>query len=409
MCVKLGKLEESLAAFAADFEPALLSASAAEGVMERTSRMEHICATIKALAAARMSETELWRNAGDKSPAHMLARRSGEPVSQAQQQLENAKRLRCHPKTDAEARKGKLSPEEQAAITDAADVDPAAEDDLLDLADRGSSLHELRDESARRKAAAQDPSERHRRIHAERFVRSWTGPDGAWNLSAKGTPDAGARFMARLRGVADAIFKTARAEGRREPPEAYLFDALMGLGKEDSERMPSSSSRTTPKVLVRVDLEALFRGHPTEGELCEIAGFGPVPVSVVEELLAQGDTFLAAIITRGQAVVGVVHLGRSHTAAQRTALQWLYPICAVEGCSALAREIDHRHDWVKTLTTRFEDSDPYCKHHHDLKTYEGWGLVEGRGKRAFVPPDDPRHPNKADKCEGRQRPPPKVA
>ena len=94
---------------------------------------------------------------------------------------------------------------------------------------------------------------------------------------------------------------------------------------------------------------------------------------------------------------------------QRTALQWLYPICAVEGCSALAREIDHRHDLVKTLTTRFEDSDPYCKHHHDLKTYEGWGLVEGTGKRAFVPPDDPRHPNKADKCQGRQRPPPKVA
>src|SRR6184192_3688396 len=163
MCVKLGKLEESLAAFAADFEPALLSASAAEGVMERTSRMEHICATIKALAAARMSETELWRNAGDKSPAHMLARRSGEPVSQAQQQLENAKRLRCHPKTDAAARKGKLSPEQQAAITDAADVDPAAEDDLLDLADR-ASLGELRDESARRKAAATDPEERHKQI-----------------------------------------------------------------------------------------------------------------------------------------------------------------------------------------------------------------------------------------------------
>jgi hypothetical protein len=273
-----------------------------------------------------------------------------------------------------------------------------------------ASLQELRDESARRKAAAQDPAERHRRIHDERFVRSWTGPDGAWNLSAKGTPDAGARFMARLQSSADAIFNKARADGRREPPEADLFDALMGLGAEDGDRTrSSSSSRTTPKVLVRVDLEALVRGRPTEGEVCEIAGYGPVPVSVVEELLAQGDTFLAAIITKGQAVVGVAHLGRSHTAAQRTALQWLYPICAVEGCSALAREIDHRHDWVKTLTTRFEDSDPYCKHHHYLKTYQGWGLIEGSGTRPLVPPDDPRHPNNANKGAGQERPPPKVA
>ena len=130
-------------------------------------------------------------------------------------------------------------------------------------------------------------------------------------------------------------------------------------------------------------------------------------MSVVKGLLAQGDTFLAAIVTKGVAVTGVAHLGRSHTAYQRTALQWLYPICAVEGCSALARQIDHRHDWVKTHTTLFEDSDPYCCHHHDKKTYEGWGLVEGVGKRAFVSPDDARHPNNAG--NQRERPPPERA
>ena len=34
--------------------------------------------------------------------------------------------------------------------------------------------------------------------------------------------------------------------------------------------------------------------------------------------------------------------------------------------------------------------DPY-----DLKTIDNWALVPGRGKRAFVPPDDPRHPQKS--------------
>ena len=409
MCTKLRELEKALASVADDFDPAFLSAAEAEGVMERAARMEHICATLKALAAARVAETELWRMGGDRTPAHMLGRKSGQPVSKSQQELDNARRLKQHPKTDAAARQGKLSSEQQAAITDAADVDPRAEDDLLGMADRGASLQELRDEAARRKAAAQDPEDAHRRIHAERNARSWTGPDGAWNLSARGTADAGAQFMARLRERADALFKQARAEGRREPLEAYLFDALMGLGAGETGAKPARSSRDT-KVLVRVDLEALFRGYPADGEVCEIAGFGPVPVSVVAELLAQGDTFLAAVITKGVAVTGVVHLGRSHTAYQRTALQWLYPICAVEGCSALARQIDHRHDWAKTHTTLFDDADPYCKHHHDLKTYQGWGLVEGRGKRAFVAPDDPRYPNNATQAgKASERPPPAAA
>src|SRR5207302_9938125 len=108
MCVKLGDLERSLASFAGEFDPALLSAGQAEGVMERSARMEHICATLKALAAARVTETELWRQGGDRSPAHMLGRRSGESVSKAQQQLDNAKRLGDHPKTDAAARQGRL-------------------------------------------------------------------------------------------------------------------------------------------------------------------------------------------------------------------------------------------------------------------------------------------------------------
>src|SRR4029079_15016243 len=159
------ELEGSLAIFAADFDPALLSAAEAEGVMERASRMEHICATVKALAARRVSETELWRMGGDRSPAHMLANNTGKPVSAAQQQLDNAKRLKNHPKTDEAARAGKLSPEQQAAITDAADADPSAEDDLLDMAPR-ASLGELRDEAARRKAAAPSPDDKHPRTHA---------------------------------------------------------------------------------------------------------------------------------------------------------------------------------------------------------------------------------------------------
>jgi hypothetical protein len=403
MCQKLIELEQAMGAFAASFDPALVSAAQAEGVMERAARMEHMAATVKGLAAARMCESDLWSLGGDRTPAHMLARRTGQTVSGAAQQLEAAKKLRDHPKTDAAARRGKLSPQQAAAITDAASADPKAEDDLLDLASR-ASLGELRDEAARRKAAAEDVEERHKRIHAERHVRSWTGADGAWKMTASGTPDAGARFMARIQPIADEIFKKAQVEGRQEPTEAYLFDALMAMA-EQGEGAPKSRSGTT-KVLVRVDFETLFRGCASEGDVCEIAGYGPVPVSVVNEILAHPDTFLAAVITKGTQVCGVAHLGRHPTVAQVSGLQWLYPTCAVEGCSAMARQWDHRDDWAKTRRTPFDGMDGHCCHHHDKKTYEGWALVEGVGKRAFVPPDDRRHPRNA---KTQERPPPQAA
>jgi len=109
-----------------------------------------------------------------------------------------------------------------------------------------------------------------------------------------------------------------------------------------------------------------------------------------------GDPFLAAVITKGKEVVGVAHLGRRPTAHQRSALEWLYPTCAAEGCNSLTYlEFDHRDDWAKTHRTVFDLLDRLCGHHHDLKTREDWALVVGEGKRAFVPPDDPRHPRHA--------------
>ena len=145
--------------------------------------------------------------------------------------------------------------------------------------------------------------------------------------------------------------------------------------------------------MVRVDLDALLRGVALDGELCEIAGYGPVPVSVVEDLLATENPFIIGILTKAQALVGVYHHGRHPNAYQRSALDFLYPTCAAEGCSSRdGLQYDHRHDYAKTHFTAFDLLDRLCRHHHRKKTHDGWALVEGKGKRAFVPPHDPRHP-----------------
>ncbi|HWW52597.1 MAG TPA: hypothetical protein VNY84_02420, partial [Acidimicrobiales bacterium] len=179
MCAQLAQLEEAMAAFASSFDPAVISAAQAEGVMERAARIEHMAATVKALAAARMAATELWSLDGDRSPAHMLARRTGSNVSAAAQALEMATKLAHHAKTEAAARRGELSLAQASAVADAAEADPACEEELLALASR-ASLQELREESGRRVAAASDATEAHARIHAQRAVRSWTGTDGVW-------------------------------------------------------------------------------------------------------------------------------------------------------------------------------------------------------------------------------------
>lgn len=205
--------------------------------------------------------------------------------------------------------------------------------------------------------------------------------------------------MAALAPLRDRLFNEARAEGRREPSEAYAADALVETvcGKASSETGgPAPPSRGRAKVIVRVDLAALLRGYPTDCETCEIAGYGPVAVSAVRDLLDTADPFLAAVATAGEAVAGVAHLGRRPRGVQQTALEWLYPTCAAEGCSATAcLEIDHRVEWAKSHLTIFDLLDRLCSHHHDRKTLDGWALVEGRGKRAFVAPDDPRHPRHA--------------
>ena len=250
-----------------------------------------------------------------------------------------------------------------------------------------SSLKELVEECARTKAAVCDPEARRKQIHQGRYLRTWTGADGAWRMAVRNNPEVGAAIMATIEELRDRLFREARAEGRREPTEAYAADALAALCRGEGVK----GSRA--KVMVRIDLAALLRGYPMNGELCEICGYGPVAVSAVRDLLDTGDAFLAAVVTSGEQVIGVAHLRRRPNAAQQTALEFLYPSCAVEGCSASTwLQNDHRLDWASSHLTVFDLLDRLCNHHHTRKTLEGWSLVEGRGKRPFVPPDDPRHP-----------------
>jgi hypothetical protein len=393
--MRLSELRSAMGEYATRFDAARVSASDAAHAVDDAAAIEKMAATVKSLAAARVAETTLWKRDGDRSAAHHLARTTGTSLNQAKDALEAARRLQALPETEAAARRGELSAQQVAVITDAASVNPEAEAGLLEHA-HSSSLGELRDEGARIKANACDLEARRRRIHEQRYLRTWHDAEGAANLHLRDNPEVVAGIMATLEPIRNELFEAALKDGRREPMEACAADALGELARRADGTTSEGKRSRRAKVLARVDLTRLLGSDAAGDEICEIAGVGPVAPSAIRDLIDTEDPFLAAVVTKGKEVVGVAHLGRRPNAHQQTALEWLYPTCAAEGCNSLAfLETDHREDWATNRMTVFELLDRLCGHHHGLKTRENWALVEGRGKRAFVPPDDPCHPRNA--------------
>ncbi len=206
-------------------------------------------------------------------------------------------------------------------------VNSSAAPGLLALAKSGS-LGELAEGAARARAAQVDREARRQAVHRARGLRSYTDAGGTAHLHAQGRPEDVALVMAAIGPRAGHALAQARREGRRERPEAYAFDGLVALARGGE----AGGSSPRAQVLFRVDYEAMLRGYPAGAEVCEVAGFGPVSTQAVLDTMDCGDPVLKALLTKGHDVVSVAHLGRRPNAHQQSALDWLFPVCAAEGC-----------------------------------------------------------------------------
>ncbi|MDQ1695340.1 MAG: hypothetical protein QOJ03_693 [Frankiaceae bacterium] len=399
----IGVLREELSAWAGDFDPAARTVVDCQAIVADAAAIERIAAAVKAQAAARVAESGSWKGNGARSAAHELARETGSTVGAAREALETAQALRELPDLAAAARRGELSPTQTSAVAAVGGVAPELVPDLVTRA-RETTVAELREECARTLASREpDPDAKRARIREERSLRQWTDPSGARVLQLRDAPDVIAGVMTDIAPAREALFAQARKRGTQIRPEAMDADALVATvrtgrdgGARSGDDGPPHKCAPRAKLLVPVDFDALLRGYPIDGEVAEIAGYGPGAVEAIRDILASGDAFLAAIVTKGQQVLGVCHYGRKARAHQETALEWINPTCAADGCTHIARlETDHRDPWAHSKLTLLDLLDRLCEHHHDLKTLHDWALVEGTGKRAFVPASDPRHPHHA--------------
>ncbi|MEZ5134558.1 MAG: hypothetical protein R2699_05745 [Acidimicrobiales bacterium] len=208
---------------------------------------------------------------------------------------------------------------------------------------------------------------------------------------------AGAELWGLLQPFIDHHHRCARNTPveEREPAEALYADALLTMARAAAGTLPDGirppASGANAKVIIHIDYRSWTRGTAAPGEVCEIEGLGPIPVTAAAELT--NDAFITAVIHDTTDIRGVVHYGRKPTALQATYLQAKHRTCAVAGCTNTTRlEYDHTPDWAQTRHTTVRELTRLCEHHHNLKSTHGWTYTPNPDNTLTPPPTQPPHP-----------------
>ncbi len=151
---------------AAQVDPDLLTGEQAARVVEDLAVVEKAVSGTLLFAALRVARTQAWRGRGHQTAADWLAATAGISVYEANRQLGTAKKAERLPKTKKAMQQGDLSADQADAVTEGATADPTAEDDLLASAANDTNKR-LREEAAKRKAAATDSATREKRIRSQ--------------------------------------------------------------------------------------------------------------------------------------------------------------------------------------------------------------------------------------------------
>ncbi len=378
-----GMLRDELAVLVGSLDASLLAGSDARVALGAVLEAEKLLGGARLLLSARVAETRSWGGDGARSFEDWLTSRTGGSFGSARRDAETAESLGRRTGLADALRQGALSTDQAAEVASAATADPASEDELVERA-KGETLRQTRQRAERVKAAARSAEQdaaRAKRQHAARQVRFGTDAEGCATLLASGPPGAVAEVRAELERQAQGIFRTAYAEGRREPAAAYAFDALVemarrsrtgvagggGAGGDDRAPKPKTA------VSVVVDLPALRRGCLEPGERCEIPGVGSVPVAWAVEQL--GEATLRLFLRHGGDLRAMATTSRTPTEHMKVCLEVLHDGCVVCG-NRHHLEIHHTTSptgWADTRRTRLD-----------------------RARPALRPPPRPRHHRRLD-------------
>ncbi len=133
MFASLDTTRSTLNSIALEFDAAALSPEAALRVVDQLGAIRRVVDGLLGKTAARVAET----NTGAHDAAASVGRLLGVSAGEVRRAIGTAKRLETLPATDAAVRAGRLSAPEAGLIAGAAAKNPAAEADLLGIAEQG--------------------------------------------------------------------------------------------------------------------------------------------------------------------------------------------------------------------------------------------------------------------------------
>jgi hypothetical protein len=368
-----------------ELEPECLESDDVLGALDRVVRVANVAEAGRAVLARVVDERGLHRRSGHLSAAHLVAASSGTTVGAATSTIETGRAMSEHDGLDEAFRRGELSLEQAAVVTDAVRADAAAERAMLE-ASRVEGLRGMQAKARAVKSAADDDRlgryERQRR--AAHFRHGVDQADGMVWGQFRLPPDDGAAVVNRIEAETDRVFREAHRAGRRDPTERYAAEALVRVVTGET----TSSSGGPGDVMVIVSRDALCRGHLAHDELCVIPGFGDVPIDVPRRLLDE-DAFLTGLLHDGERVQLVRRFGRRPSTAVKAALvaQAVVAhgqvVCDVDGCDRTDIEWDHTLPFADGGPSSAANLTPMCRGHHRAKTVDE-NQARNRARRTIM-------------------------
>ena len=366
-----------------------LSQSESKELVEQFVLIERMGAAGKSLVGLAAAETKVWWD-GHKSPSHYMADRSKCTVTHAAEMLDTVELMKDLPLTDRAFRKGALTEQQAKQVVSAAVLDNASQQQLLEIAEL-QSLAELQRQAARVRAAAMDQEQKHARAHKRRYLKTWTDIEGAFRVSGSMTAETGAVVLACLEPFMQQITRAAANSKVKQPAPALMADALVAMA-ERSRCTPPDALRPGPGAVVhlRLDVAALERGSLKPGEICEVAGVGPIGLEAAKRFLQ--DSYRVGVLVQGDNIHTVAGLGHSIPDRLRRAVWERDDFkCVVPGCNTnhAGHQIDHVIPVHQRGPTKLYNLALLCLFHHGLKTHHGYRLKHHRHRWIWSGPNDP--------------------
>jgi hypothetical protein len=383
------RLEEGVGSL----DPDSLSGEDAVAALSLFAKSARLCNAGVTLCAGRVAATSAHLGRGVRTPAELVAKVTGSFVGEALAMISTASSLESLSQVDEALRKGELSSGQASAVTAGAGEDPAAAKRMLDAA-RNLPLPRLKERAKFEKAARDSKAtqaERLERIARERFLTTRVGEMGELRGEFMLPPVPGARLLSAIESEMKMLIDEAARSGEPATRANLASDALALLA-----RRPAGAGKGETTIVLTVDADAFRRGETKEGETCVLAGIGPVPVLVAEEIL--GEAALKLVISNGADIATVSSLGRVIPAHVRRALEVRDRHCVVPGCgSTLNLEIDHFVvPFEQGGETALWNLARVCRYHHRLKTHRGYKLVGGPGRWRWLAPGEDDSPGDSE-------------